>query len=273
MAWEERKGRKYYYMSQRDGDKVHKVYAGCGEAGRAAELAFECRREAKNRPRDWLREAARKFTPLDVIDAELAVGLAAILFAQYGIRMDTRAARRINRRRRDQIMEGTVCETPLTPKEQETWQQLCEQSSRGDREAAAALLPFLEEHPQVKDRLGDLSKLALKSWLDLVAGRNEVGKRTIHAKVLGLVGSLRRGAADPLDRLLTQRVGLLWLQVQYVDIQLAEAMSRTAQEQEFLAKRQSATQAAYTGAIRALQEYQERADAPLRSPARKRVPR
>ncbi|MBC7818269.1 MAG: hypothetical protein IAG10_15390, partial [Planctomycetaceae bacterium] len=259
MAWEDRNGRKYFYLSQREGNKIRKIYFGCGEAGRAAELALECRREAKNRPRDWLREAARKFAELDAIDAELAVGLVAILFAQYGIRMDTRAARRINRRRRgDQIKEGTVCETSLTPKEQETWQRLCEQASRGDQEAAAALLPFRDEHPQLTDRLGDLSKLALNNWLNLVAGRDEVGKRTIHAKVLRLIDSLRRDTDGPLERLLTRRVGLFWLQLKYVDIQLAEAMSRTPQEQEFLAKRQLATQQAYAATTQALRDYQAR---------------
>lgn len=258
MGWEDRNGRKYFYLSQRNGHKVRKVYVGCGEAGRAAELALECRQEAKNRPRDWLREAVRKFTPLDAIDAELTVGLAAVLFAVWGILLDARAARRIVRKQEEMVREETVREIHLTPDEREIWQLLSEQTSRGDREAAAALLPFLDEHPQVRDRWGDLSRLALTSWLDLVAGRNEIGKGTIHAKVLRLIDSLRRDADDPLERLLAQRVGRLWLQLKYVDIQLAEAMSRTPQEQEFLAKRQLATQQAYAATTQALRDYQVR---------------
>ena len=123
MVMENRNGRKFFYISQRDGDKVRKVYAGCGDAGRAAQLAFECRRDQRLAVRDWLRDAATKFAILDAIDAELAVGLAAILFAQFGIRLDARAARRINRKQEAMIMEETVREINLTPDEREMWQQ------------------------------------------------------------------------------------------------------------------------------------------------------
>ena len=85
MGWEIRNGRRYYYQSQRDGDKVRKIYVGSGDVGRAAELALECRREQQQRVRDWLRLATTKFAELDAIDAEVAVGRAAILYAQYGI--------------------------------------------------------------------------------------------------------------------------------------------------------------------------------------------
>ena len=45
MSWETRKGRRYFYNSVRDGGKIRKVYVGCGDAGRAAELALDMRRE------------------------------------------------------------------------------------------------------------------------------------------------------------------------------------------------------------------------------------
>ncbi len=123
------------------------------------------------------------------------------------------------------------------------------------------------------ERWGDLSKLALNNWLNLVAGRDEVGKRTIHAKVLRLIDSLRRDADDPLERLLTQRVGLLWLQAHYIDLQLELAVSRTHEEQAFLAKRQVATQQAYTGAIQALRDYQDRGRRSSQATTRKPAPR
>ena len=97
----------------------------------------------------------------------------------------------------------------------------------------------------------------LNRWLDLVAGRDEIAKRTTHAKVLQLIASLQRDATDPLEQLLTRRAGMLWLQAHYVDIQLAQAMSRTPKEQEFLAKRQHITQQAYATAIRAVRDYQQ----------------
>ena len=270
MGWETRNGRRYFYKTQRDGHQVRKIYVGTGDVGRAAELAVECRRERRELVRSWLREAAQKFAELDAIDAELAVGVAAVLFAAHGIRLDTRAARRINRKHGETVMAGNVRETPLSPEERETWQELREQSSRGDREAAAALLPFLDAHPQLQDRLGDLSRLALNQWLELVGGRDAVAVRATHGKVMQLVDSLRQDASDPLEELLARRVGLLWLQAHYVDVQLAQATSRTMQEQEFLAKRQRTTDQAHAVAIQTLRDYQDRRATKDR-PARKRA--
>ena len=257
MTWESRNGRRYFYRSQRDGAQVRKIYVGAGDAGRAAELAIDLRREQRQGVRDWLHQTAQTFAELDAIDAELAVGLAAVLYARYGQTMDARAARRTARKQGAFVMESAYCDPPLSPTEQETWRQLRERASRGDREATTELLPFLDQHPQLQEQLGDLSRLALNRWIDLVAGRDEIAKRTTHSKVLQLIASLQRDATDPLEQLLTRRVGMLWLQASYVDIQLAQAMSRTPQEQEFLAKRQHITQQAYATAIRAVRDYQQ----------------
>ena len=270
MGWETRNGRRYFYKTQRDGHQVRKIYVGTGDVGRAAELAVECRRERRELVRSWLREAAQKFAELDAIDAEVAVGMAAVLFTQHGVRMDSRAARRIHRKQGEVAMGQTVREIRLTPVEQEQWQHLSEQASRGDREAAALLLPFLDEHPQLKERLGDLSRLALNRWLELVGGRDAVAVRATHGKVVQLVDSLRQDASDPLEELLARRAGLLWLQAHYVDVQLAMATSRTPQEQEFLAKRQRTTEQAYVVAIQSLRDYQDRRDTRDR-PSRKRA--
>ena len=270
MGWETRNGRRYFYKCQRDGHQVRKIYVGTGDVGRAAELAMECRRERRDLVRQWLRQATHKFAELDAIDAELAVGLAAVLFAEHGVRVDSRAARRIVRNKGGLDMEGAVGKTTLSHDERETWQQLRDQASRGDREAAALLLPFLDEHPQLKERLGDLSRLALNRWLELVGGRDAVAVRATHGKVVQLVDSLRQDAADPLEELLARRAGLLWLQAHYVDVQLAMATSRTPQEQEFLAKRQRTTEQAYVVAIQSLRDYQDRRDTRDR-PSRKRA--
>ena len=257
MSWETRNGRRYFYRSVRDGAKVRKVYVGSGDAGRAAELVNEMRREQEQQVRDWLHQAAQSFDELDAIDAELALGLSAVLFARFGLRMDARAARRTARKQGDFAMTVAICDSPLSPDELETWKALRERASRGDQEAAEQLLPILDRHPQLQTRLGDLSKRALNLWLDLVAGHDEVAKQATHAQVLDLIGSLQQNKTDPLERLLTQRVGLLWLQVHYVDVQLAMAATRTPREQQLLDKRQGIAQAAYATAIHTLRDFQQ----------------
>lgn len=78
----------------------------------------------------------------------------------------------------------------------------------------------------------------------------------MHAKVLEVVQSLRRDTADPLEELLARRVGLLWLQVHYFDVQVAAAMTRTPREQDYLVTRQTGAQGAYSLAVEALNDFQ-----------------
>lgn len=87
------------------------------------------------------------------------------------------------------------------------------------------------------------------------------------AKLL-LIESLRRDTADPLEELLAHRVGRLWLQGRYFDVQFDAAMRRTTREQEFLAKRQRATRQAYAAAIQALRDCQGRCSTPVRAAGR-----
>ena len=273
MAWETRNGRRFFYISQRDGGQVRKVYVGTGDVGRAAELAIELRRERQQRVRDWLHLATTKFAELDAIDAEVAVGLSAILYAEHGIRLDARAARRILRKNEKSTTEGPIGEPTLSPGVQTMWHQLRVQASRGDREAAATLLPFLEQHPELKERLADLSNVALSGWLDLMAGDDDAAKGVPKAKVEKLAESLRRDMTDPLEKLLALRVGRLWLEGRYFDVQLAAALRRTPREQSFLAKHQRATQEAHTAAIQTLRDYQHRSSNAQGQAKRQRVPR
>lgn len=93
-------------------------------------------------------------------------------------------------------------------------------------------------------------------WLTLVAGADEVALKALHAEVLDLTRSLKNDISDPMEDLLAQRVGMLWLQMHYFDVTVAEATTRTPREQEFLVRRQTATEKAYAEAILTLRDFQ-----------------
>ena len=255
MPWALRNGRKYFYVSQREGDKVRKIYIGGGDIGRAAELTLEVRKERQERVRTWLRETAATYAELDAIDAELVIDLAAYLYATHGFLMNAHSARRTIKSKGISMIES-VRKVPLPPTELAKWNELRLRASRGDREAAAALLPVVDQHPELRSRWGDLSRIALSRWLTLVAGADEVTLKALHAEVLDVIRSLRRDSADPMEDLLARRVGLLWLQMHYFDVQVADATTRTPREQEFLVRRQTVTEKAYAEAIMILRDFQ-----------------
>ena len=128
-------------------------------------------------------------------------------------------------------------------------------ASRGDREAAAALLTLVDQHPELRSRWGDLSRVALTRWLTLIAGADAVALKALHAEVMDVIRSLRSDSADAMEDLLARRVGMLWLQMHYFDVQVADATTRTPREQELLVKRQTATEKAYAEAILTLRDF------------------
>ena len=83
MAWEKRRGKRYYYHSERDGDgRVFKRYVGAGEIAEALARAEETRRRA--------REAQRK---RDQEELERLEALAApVLAIDEAAEVLTRAA-------------------------------------------------------------------------------------------------------------------------------------------------------------------------------------
>lgn len=256
MAWEERNGRRYFYISQRDGNRVRRIYVGKGDVGKAAEITLAARKEQRELQRNWLRTLEDSFAAADLIDARLNVELAAVLLARAGIYLDVRISRTILRVNREPIMEERVREATMPLKELAAWEQLSERASRGDREAAAALIPLLDTYPQLVSRWGDVSRHALGQWIEIAAGQNELTKKAIHAQVLGIVSSVRRLKDDVLEETMARRIGLLWLQANYFDSQAALATKRTLAEQKFLTKRQKDAQQLYQDAVKALREYQ-----------------
>ena len=256
MAWVERNGHHYFYLSQRHGKRVRKIYVGQGDTAQVAELLLATRKEQRDAPREWLRKTAEIYTQLDVIDACMTLEMSAILFARARIHLDSRIARRTLLTIKGQKMAEQFAKEILPLEDENAWQQLSKRASRGDREAATALMPILDSNPQLVDRWSDLSRVALNRWLDILSGGNELTKKATHIRILELVRSVRQFDNDPLEKSMAQRIGILWLQVNYFDTQAALVTPRTPTEQTFFAKRQKDAQKLYTDAAMSLREYQ-----------------
>lgn len=96
----------------------------------------------------------------------------------------------------------------LEPADQVAWMELRERASKGDQDTSAVLLKFLDQHPELKTRWADLSRMALIVWLQLVAGSDLVALESIEAKVREVLASVWQDPDDPLEGLLAQRVGI-----------------------------------------------------------------
>ena len=85
MAWETRRGRRYYYRSKRVGERVVKEYIGGGKLGQA--VAFLDRKAREERERQAQRERAARdedaalVALVDAFDREVRALVAAELGA------------------------------------------------------------------------------------------------------------------------------------------------------------------------------------------------
>ena len=65
MPWEQRGGKKYYYRSRREGDKVVKDYFGCGAAARSAAQADEEKRKHRQEEKLLIEEETTHLQPAE----------------------------------------------------------------------------------------------------------------------------------------------------------------------------------------------------------------
>ncbi len=70
MAWEKRRGRQYFYKSQRVGKKVHKLYYGAGAVAQQAAKADAGRRAANEAEQRAILAEIQQTQPIQQLTSE-----------------------------------------------------------------------------------------------------------------------------------------------------------------------------------------------------------
>ncbi len=99
--------------------------------------------------------------------------------------------------------------------------QLLDRAGRGDQTCLPALRQLLDTRPDIWRTLGDLARHAELSLLRLVAGANLLAHETTQRRLQELKAELAGPVPTPLERLLVDRIGVCWLMVHGLDLELA----------------------------------------------------
>ena len=123
---------------------------------------------------------------------------------------------------------------------------------QGDRTALPLLRHYLDAHPDVWQRCGDLARVARDLWVDLLAGPDLVVAESVRRKLDEMTAELGLSSPGPLEGLLVERVVACWLQVQYADATYAQARGPGAAARAELMRRQESAQRRYLASVKQL---------------------
>lgn len=102
-------------------------------------------------------------------------------------------------------------------------------AQRGDGAAADALIALYRERPDYLDRLSVLASVAEIAWIDALtpkgAGQAALTRQVAEREVGRLKDDLAAGEADPLERLLIDRIAAAWAAAHYADKLLADGLA------------------------------------------------
>jgi hypothetical protein len=95
--------------------------------------------------------------------------------------------------------------------------KLLQAAQKGDQRAYKDVTVQLDRHPEVWERIGDMTCHAPQTWVDTAAQGNLVVVEGIHRQMRALREELSGTDPSPLERLLIEMVVLCWLQVHYLE--------------------------------------------------------
>jgi hypothetical protein len=134
----------------------------------------------------------------------------------------------------------------------EALQALIGQANAGDRAALARLGRFLDVNPALWEKAGDLTALAERAWVGLIAGGDALLAESARRKLRQFKGALAGAHPTPLEQLLVGQVGVCWLAAQHGELQAAGPAGGSLQQAAFRLKRAESAQRRLQGAVKTL---------------------
>ena len=250
MAWERRKGRRYFYQPVRRDGRVVKVYHGRGETAELAERLLSQDRlvraaEAKSLKvaQEACRTLDRTMKDLDLVCRQLIETTLRMAGYRKTINYEwRRVMTRTDPQPPDTIQVDPADDAVVHPA----------QSPGSDPNSSQKLRESLDATPGAWERAGDLAAHAEREWLELIAGPEDVFKEALSRKAQALRLDVAGPDPTPIETLLAGRIVANWLQVHYAEASAARLRDGPLRHAEFAQKRMDAAQRRYLAAIAAL---------------------
>lgn len=122
----------------------------------------------------------------------------------------------------------------------------------GDKEAISWLRNFLDDNPEVWQRLGDMSAVSEKSWIALISNGDMLIYESVRKNLDSLKTELMEESTTPLEKLLVDSILATWLEIHFLRSVDAGSRSRTVTQTSLLTKRLESAQRRHHSAMKDL---------------------
>jgi hypothetical protein len=129
---------------------------------------------------------------------------------------------------------------------------LVQRAKGGDVAALPRLREILDNYPEVWEHAGDLEKIVVRAWTDLLAGDDPLGLEAVRRKADQLRTDLEGDNPTPIERLLVGGVVSTWLELAHAQLQGATPGSKRAGVANYDLRRSESAQKRHLAAIRTL---------------------
>ena len=141
----------------------------------------------------------------------------------------------------------------------EAFQNTVDAANLGDKDKLRELKELLDQHPEIWNQLGDLSKHAVLSLVRMIAGGNMLLQESIIRSMQQLTLDLSESQKPTTaERLLISGVVCAWLEVQLAIAQLTSPSEESVTRARFHLKLRESANRRFESSVRALQQYRIR---------------
>ena len=114
---------------------------------------------------------------------------------------------------------------------------LVQKAKAGDVRALPRMRAILDQHPEVWQTVGDLERVVVRSWAELLGGDDPLSVESVRRKAEQFRAELEGANPTPLGRLLAGQVISGWLEMTHAQIKLADPGGSTQGQAGFNLRR------------------------------------
>lgn len=232
MAWETRKGKRYFYLSQRLPDgRVRKKYYGSRFLAEIESIRLEERKSG----RLMLERERQQVAELESLTREIVTSTTTLVDAHfYAAGFHNPQSRGWRRRHKmidpaddEQQKESKPGNVQAPDASEPNLEELVSQARRGNGDAARQLRVILSDRPDLYRDRGQLATKTQVKWIHAITGQDLFERYLVLRSTAELRKSLiAEGNGTQMERLLVEQVICSFLQLNYHEGREAEAPAR-----------------------------------------------